>query len=82
MNRNSRGDRARVMGIRWIWDYRARKWSGNSLIGVWHLWQHDGKWLLASPEGAIYTVDKRDRLAAMVQAGFKIAEVERYIAGR
>jgi hypothetical protein len=70
------------MGIRWVWDYQARKWVGNSLIGVWHLWQHDGKWLLASPEGAIYTLDKRDRLSAMAQAGFKIAEVERYLAGR
>jgi hypothetical protein len=82
MNRNGRADRARVMGIRWIWNYRARKWVGNSLVGSWYLWLHDGKWLLASPEGAIYTLDKRERLAAMVQAGFKIAEVERDLAGR
>jgi hypothetical protein len=82
MKRNGKADRARVMGIRWIWDYRARKWVGGSLIGAWHLWQHDGKWLLASPEGTIYTLDKRDRLAAMVQAGFRIAEVEAYLAGR
>jgi len=82
MKRNGRADRAWVMGIRWIWDYRARKWVGNSLVGSWYLWQHDGKWVLASPDGTIYTLDKRDKQAAMVQAGFKIAEVEAYLAGR
>jgi len=52
------------MGIRWIWDYRARKWVGHSLVGDWHLWQHDQKWLLVSPTGTVYTLEKRDRLAA------------------
>jgi hypothetical protein len=82
MNRKGKADTARVMGIRWVWDYQARKWVGNSLIGAWHLWQQDQKWLLVSPTGTIYTLDKRDRYAAMVQAGFKIAEIEADVAGR
>jgi hypothetical protein len=82
MKRNSSADRVWVMGIQWKWDYKARKWAGDSLVGVWRLWRADRNWMLASPTGAMYTLDKKDRNAAMVQAGFKIAEVEAYLAGR
>jgi len=82
MRCKGRADRTRVMGIRWIWDYRARKWIGDSLVGKWYLWYHDKKFLLTSPSGAVYTLDKQNREAAMTQAGFKIAEVEAYLAGR
>jgi hypothetical protein len=82
MKRKLRAEVARAMGLKWEWDYKARRWKCNSTVGVWELWYQDTHWVLVSPGGAIYTLEKQHRYDAMVQAGRKIAEVERYLAGR
>jgi len=82
MRRNSKAETVRVMGIRWAWDYQARKWVGGSTVGVWSLWYDGTRWQLQSPNGTIYTFLKQHRYEAMVQAGYTIASVERYLAGR
>lgn len=82
MKRKDKAGIARVMGIKWVWDYKARKWKADSLVGTWHMWFDGQKWFLVSPTGTIYTLHNKSRCEAMTQAVFKIAEVERYLAGR
>jgi hypothetical protein len=82
MNRKDKADRARVMGVKWEWNYKARKWVSKSTVGEWLLWRHNAKWLLASPSGVVYMLHDQSRYAAMVKAGYKIAEVERWHTGR
>jgi len=82
MNRKGKAETVRVMGIKWVWNYTARKWVGKSAVGEWSL-RYDGtRWNLTSPNGAIYTFLRQHRYEAMVQAGYTIAGVERYLAGR
>jgi hypothetical protein len=82
MNRKGKAETVRVMGIKWIWNYTARKWIGGSTVGEWLLWYDGKRWQLQSPKGTIYTFLKQHRYEAMVQAGYTIASVERYLAGR
>jgi len=82
MNRKGKAGVERVMGIKWVWDYTARQWKGKSTVGMWSLWYDGTRWNLASPNGAIYTFLRQHRYEAMVQAGYTIASVERYTAGR
>jgi hypothetical protein len=82
MNRKGKAETVRVMGIKWVWNYTARKWVGKSAVGEWSLWYDGTRWQLTSPNGAIYTFLRQHRYDAMVQAGYTIASVERYMAGR
>jgi hypothetical protein len=82
MKRKGRADVARVFGIKWIWNYQARKWIGDSEVGKWSLWYDGSEWKLESPGGTIHTFLRQNRYEAMVQAGYIIASVERCRAGR
>jgi hypothetical protein len=82
MNRKSKADTVRVMGLKWIWNYTDRRWVADSTIGKWSLWYDGTRWKLESPNGAIYTFLRQHRYEAMVQAGYTIANVKRYMAGR
>jgi len=82
MKGKAKAETVRVMGIRWIWNYAARKWIGSTSVGDWSLWYDGKRWSLESPGGAIYTLLKQHRYDAMVQAGYKIAEIERWLQAR
>ena len=79
MKRSGKAEVVRVMGIRWVWDYASRRWRWDSRLGQWQLWYDGKQWCLQSPQGAIYTLLRQHRDEAMVQAGYKIAEIERWI---
>jgi hypothetical protein len=79
MKRQCKAETVRVMGVRWVWDYTARRWQWNSHMGQWQLWYDGKQWCLKSPRDAIYTIPKQHRYEAMVTAGYKIAEIERWL---
>jgi len=78
MKRQAKADVARVMGIRWIWNYTARCWIWEGPAGNWQLCVGKREWLLRSPQGVTYTLPAQRRYEAMVMAGYKIAEIERW----
>jgi hypothetical protein len=82
MKRKGKAETVRVMGFKWQWDYAARQWKCSGNTGEWQLWYHETQWLLMSPGGVIYTLLRQHRYDAMVTAGFKIVEIERWLAGR
>ena len=79
MNGKYKAETVRVMGIKWIWNYTDRKWTSQTAAGKWSLWWNGRAWLLESPRNAIYTLVKQHRYNAMVTAGYKIAEIERWL---
>jgi hypothetical protein len=80
MNGARKAETVRVMGIKWVWNYADRRWTSETTVGKWSLWWNGRAWLLESPGGATYTMVKQHRYHAMVNAGYKIAEIERWLA--
>jgi hypothetical protein len=79
MSGSGKAEMVRVMGIKWIWNYKRRRWVGKSAAGEWSLWYDGARWSLESPSGAIYALSKQHKYSAMVQSGYKIAEIERWL---